>query len=209
MKHFLLFYETGDNYLERRAPFRDLHLKHAWAASARGELVLAGALGDPVEGAVLLFKGDSARGAEEFAKADPYVVNGLITRWTVKPWTTVAGDAAANPVHPQGHTSVPPIVRLWKGTAPAETADDYFTHVTGDVLARIAQIPGFLRGRVLRRERDAAVDFLIATEWASWDAIHAFAGSNPDAAVINPHARAFLSAADERVEHFELVYETS
>ena len=28
---------------------------------------------------------------EEFAKNDPYVVNGLVTEWNVRPWTVVFG----------------------------------------------------------------------------------------------------------------------
>jgi uncharacterized protein len=98
VKHFLLFYEVGDDYVATRAAFRDAHLQKAWAAHARGELVLAGALADPVDGAVLLFKGDSAQVAEAFARADPYVVNNLVTRWRVREWTTVAGESAATPI---------------------------------------------------------------------------------------------------------------
>lgn len=93
--HYLLFYEIAPDYLERRATFRDEHLALAWAAHARGELVLGGALADPVDGAILLFQGQSPTVAEQFAAADPYVRHGLITRWYVRPWTTVAGDAAA------------------------------------------------------------------------------------------------------------------
>ena len=70
------------------------------AAHARGELLLAGALADPVDGAVLLFKGDSPGVPERFAKADPYVVSGLVTGWRIREWTTVAGEGAANPVRP-------------------------------------------------------------------------------------------------------------
>src|SRR6267378_4183813 len=98
--HYLLFYEVADDYLARRAGFRQAHLDAAWRASARGELVLAGALTDPVDGAVLLFQGGSPEIAEDFAKADPYVVNGLVKRWYVREWTTVAGDGAANPIRP-------------------------------------------------------------------------------------------------------------
>ena len=58
----------------------------------RGELVLGGALADPVDGAVILFKDDSPAAAEAFVAADPYVQNGLVTRWRVRPWTTVVGD---------------------------------------------------------------------------------------------------------------------
>src|SRR4051794_7621663 len=73
--HYLLFYEVDDDYVARRAQFRNVHLAKAWAASDRGELVLGGALANPADGAVLLFKGDSPEVAENFAKSDPYVLN--------------------------------------------------------------------------------------------------------------------------------------
>jgi uncharacterized protein YciI len=100
--HYLLMYQVADDYLERRGAYRDAHLALAWAASERGELVLAGALADPVDGAVLLFKGDSPAVAEDFARHDPYVLNGLVKGWRVRPWTTVAGEGCATPVRPAG-----------------------------------------------------------------------------------------------------------
>lgn len=100
MKHFLLFYDVADDYLERRAGLRDAHLEKAWAATANGSLVLGGALANPVDGAVLLFRGETSAVAEAFAAADPYVVNGLVKRWHVREWTTVAGGAASTPVRP-------------------------------------------------------------------------------------------------------------
>jgi uncharacterized protein YciI len=96
--HYLLFYETLPDYEERRKPFRAAHLTHARSAVARGDLVLAGALANPIDGAVLLFRGDSTAAAEQFAKSDPYVVNGLVTRWHVREWTTVVGDTAEVPI---------------------------------------------------------------------------------------------------------------
>jgi uncharacterized protein len=104
MKHFLLMYELADNYLTRRAEFRSEHLALAWTASERGELVLAGALADPVDQAVLLFEGESATVAERFAEADPYVANGLVKRWRVRTWTTVVGESCASPVRPAATT---------------------------------------------------------------------------------------------------------
>lgn len=101
MKHFLLFYEGTADYLERRAQFRSAHLEHAWAAFERGELIVAGALADPVDGAVLMFEGPDASAAERFAESDPYVANGLVKRWHVREWTTVIGDIAATPVRPE------------------------------------------------------------------------------------------------------------
>ena len=100
MKHFLLIYKAVPDYATRRAPFRAAHLQLAQAAQARGELVLAGGLADPVDGSVFLFQGDSSAAAEAFAKSDPYVLNGLVTDVTVREWTTVVGDLALNPLPP-------------------------------------------------------------------------------------------------------------
>jgi len=98
--HYLLFYDVGDDYVARRAEFRAAHLQKGWQAHDRGELVLGGALADPVDGAVLLFKADSRAVVEEFARSDPYVTSGLVTRWRVREWTTVVGQDAAKPLKP-------------------------------------------------------------------------------------------------------------
>ena len=89
--HFLLLYDLVDDYLERRAPLRPEHLGLAEAAHERGELVMAGALADPADRAVLLFQGDTPAVAEAFAAADPYVRDGLVSAWEVRPWTVVIG----------------------------------------------------------------------------------------------------------------------
>jgi len=102
--HYLLFYDVVDDYVNRRAPFRAAHLTLAREAVARGELVLGGAFADPPDGAVLVFKGSSPDVAESFAKNDPYVLNGLITRWRVREWTTVVGAGAEAPVADTGPT---------------------------------------------------------------------------------------------------------
>jgi len=101
MKHFLLFYEAGPDYVERRPQFRAQHLGLAWAAYERGDLVVAGPLADPVDGAVLMFAGKDKSVAEAFARADPYVTSGMVARWHVREWTTVIGDLAATPVKPE------------------------------------------------------------------------------------------------------------
>ena len=98
--HYLLIYDAVPDYAERRAPLRAEHLALARAAVERGELILGGALADPIDGAVLLFEGDSPAAAEAFAAADPYVRNGLVTRWRVRKWTTVVGERAAVPLPP-------------------------------------------------------------------------------------------------------------
>ena len=100
MKHFLLFYEVGPEYMERRAEFRAAHLEKAWASVGRGELLLAGAILEPIDGAVLLFRGESKEVAEDFARADPYVLNGLVKRWQAREWATAVGDEATAPIRP-------------------------------------------------------------------------------------------------------------
>jgi uncharacterized protein YciI len=98
--HYLLTYDLAPDYLERRAEFRNEHLKLAWDAQQRGEIVLAGALADPADTAVLLFTGESPEAAERFATADPYVIHGLVKRWRVRAWTTVVGTDASQAVRP-------------------------------------------------------------------------------------------------------------
>jgi uncharacterized protein YciI len=95
-KRWLLFYDLVSDYIARRAPLRDEHLRLAREAHARGELDLAGAFGADfdgasphAEGAALVFSGADRSSAERFARADPYVINGLVTRWRVFEWKVV------------------------------------------------------------------------------------------------------------------------
>lgn len=89
--YYLLFYEVVDNYAARCATFRAEHLAYASVSVERGELLLGGALADPVDGAVLLFRGESPDVAVAFARDDPYVTNGLVDKWHVREWTIVVG----------------------------------------------------------------------------------------------------------------------
>jgi uncharacterized protein YciI len=101
MKHFLLIYDYVPNYLERRTAYRPAHFALAQAAADRGDLFLAGACtddGQPL--GVLVFKAADRKVVEDFAKADPYVVNGIVTRWQVREWTTVLGKDALTRVPP-------------------------------------------------------------------------------------------------------------
>ncbi|HEY4930934.1 MAG TPA: YciI-like protein [Terriglobales bacterium] len=89
--HIILFYDVVDDYVERRARFRQQHLELGRQSQQRGELVLGGALAEPTDGAILVFRGDSTDVAEAFAKVDPYVTNGLVKAWRVRKWNTVIG----------------------------------------------------------------------------------------------------------------------
>jgi hypothetical protein len=96
--HYLLFYFADEDFQQKRAPYRAAHLTYAREAVARGELVLGGGLGNPVDGSVLLFRGSSPEVAERFAAGDPYVTSGVVTRWRVREWTTVVGPTAEAPI---------------------------------------------------------------------------------------------------------------
>jgi uncharacterized protein YciI len=87
----MLFYTYVPDILERRDPYRAAHIQGAKDAVARGEMRMAGALAEPVDGAVFVFAPEtSVEKIEAFAKADPYVLNGLVTEWKVRPWMVVA-----------------------------------------------------------------------------------------------------------------------
>jgi uncharacterized protein len=217
--HYLLFYQVGDNYVSRRAEFRNEHLARAWKASARGELVLGGALADPVDGAVLLFKGDTPEVAEKFARTDPYVTHGLVQRWYVREWTTVAGEDAATPMRLTGVDEARAsqaaveaaaeekgtILRLWKGRATREKAGEYVQYATTKVFPALEEIEGHRGAYLLRRVLNGATEFVVLTLWQSMEAVGKFAGANPENAVVEPGARAILASFDDSVTHFEVV----
>lgn len=98
MKHFILFYDYVEDYMERRGEFRDEHAALAKASMDRDEFFLGGAYSDPADGAVLIFKAKSKEVIEEFVKNDPYVKNALVTSWQIREWNTVAGKDAINPI---------------------------------------------------------------------------------------------------------------
>jgi len=85
-QHHLLFYEYVEDILERRAPHREAHLAHVRSA---GQLLMAGALGDPPHGGALVFRGASPAEIEAFVAADPYMHAGLVAAWRVEPWNLV------------------------------------------------------------------------------------------------------------------------
>jgi uncharacterized protein len=224
--HYLLFYEVGEDYVSRRAEFRDTHLEKAWAASARGELVLGGALANPVDGAVLLFRGDSPEVAEKFARADPYVTSGAVKRWHVREWKTVAGEDAATPIRPApvvagkkglsdssramggGSSSRDKglILRMWRARSTVDKSSEYVEHATKKVFPTLRAIEGHRGAYLLRRAVDGAIELIVLTLWESMEAVRKFAGEEPEKAVVEPEARAVLTAFDDSVTHFEVVH---
>lgn len=91
--YYLLIYEVVDDYVKKREPYRDEHLRIANEAVEKGQLILGGAFDNPVDGAALVFRADSCSVVEDFVKNDPYVKNGLITGWKIREWKVVVGRA--------------------------------------------------------------------------------------------------------------------
>lgn len=89
----LLFYDYVENVVERRVPYREAHLALVGEYVDRGEVVLGGALADPVDGAVIVFKVENQAKVEKFVKRDPYVINGMVDGWRIREWTVVVGTA--------------------------------------------------------------------------------------------------------------------
>jgi uncharacterized protein len=216
--HYLLFYEVAEDYVSRRAEFRKAHLDKAWKASERGDLVLGGALANPVDGAVLLFKGDSPGVAEKFARDDPYVTNGLVTHWYVREWTTVAGYDAAMPIRPEAAPQTPgsqqlveqargKVLRMWRARSTIEKVGGYVHHATTKVFPALRAIEGYRGAYLGRRSVDGAIELVVLTLWDSMAAVRKFAGEELEKAVVEPQAKTFLTTFDELVTHLEVVVE--
>lgn len=92
MSYYALLYDVVDDFVVRRAEYREEHLGLVREAHSRGELLLAGAFADPVDRALLVFRAPDRSVAEDFARKDPYVIKGLVTRWEVRPWNVVIGN---------------------------------------------------------------------------------------------------------------------
>jgi len=102
MEYYVLFYDVVDDFVARRAPYREEHLRCAREAHSRGELILAGALADPADRALLVFRVVDQTTVEAFVRKDPYVVNGLVSHWEVRPWTVVVGSDQSGDNTPWG-----------------------------------------------------------------------------------------------------------
>jgi len=89
--YYLLFYYTHDNYIENRKPHRQYHFDHIKKYMESGDLIMGGAIEDGTE-VVIIFKSDTIDTIEDFVKNDPYVINGLIRQWLIKPWNMVTGE---------------------------------------------------------------------------------------------------------------------
>ena len=200
MNYYALIYETVDDYVARRAQFREQHLRIAREWGERGELVLGGAFDDPVDRALLIFRVDDKSSVEEFARKDPYVVNGLVKKWEVRPWKVVVGREPQAP----STFATGAIVRHWSARATEAQLPKYLEHFAKNVLPELRGVNGFLGATVSVRHTRGDAEILVETIWHSLDAVRGFAGNDIEAAVVAPEAAGLLKDFDRRVRHTEI-----
>ena len=204
MNYYALFYEVVDDFVARRTPFRQEHLRLANKARERGEILLAGALAEPADRALIVFHAADKSNAEAFARKDPYVVNGLVKKWEVRPWNVVVGNqqptSTAFSALPTGT-----ILRRWSARTTEPQLQKYLEHFSKNVLPELRRVPGYLGAVVSLKRLNNEVKIVVETNWRSFESIRAFAGSDLEAAVIAPEAAALLTSFDRRVRHSEIV----
>lgn len=200
MNYYALIYETVDDYVARRAEFREQHLRIAREWREREELVLGGAFDDPVDRALLIFRADDKNRVEEFARKDPYVVNGLVKRWEIRPWRVVVGHEQ----QPSSNVPTGAVVRHWSARTTEDQLPKYLEHFSKSVLPELRRVAGFLGVSVSVRHTGSEAEIFVETTWRSLEAIRGFAGSDLEAAVVAPEAATLLTDFDRRVRHFEI-----
>lgn len=201
MNYYALLYELVDDMVTRRVPFREEHLRLARESRERGELVLAGALTEPVDRALLVFHVDDKSKVEAFARKDPYVLNGLAKKWEVRQWNVVVGN------EPSASSMVPApgtILRRWSARSTEALLPTYLEHFSKTVLPELRRVQGYLGANVSLRRLESEVEIVVETTWRSLESIRAFAGSDVEAAVVADQAAALLTSFDRRVRHSEI-----
>jgi len=97
------------------------------------------------------------------------------------------------------------IVRLWRGLARPQHAEEYLAHLRADTIPQLSRIPGFVAVEVLRREEPKGTEFLVATTWESLSAIERFAGADVTLAVVPDQVQRLMVEFDHRVRHYEVM----
>ena len=201
MNYYALFYEVVDDFPNRRAPFRQEHLRLANEARERGEIVFAGALAEPADRALIVFYAEDKSKVESFARNDPYVQNGLVKKWEVRLWNVVVGN---EPPTSSAVAASGTILRRWTARTTEAQLPKYLDHFSKNVLPELRRVPGYLGATVSLRRALGEVEIVVDTTWRSLESIRAFAGSDVEAAVVANEAAALLTSFDRRVQHSEI-----
>ena len=203
MNYYALFYEVVDDFVARRAPFRREHLRLAAEARKRGEILLAGALAEPADRALIVFHAADKSLAEAFARQDPYVVNGLVKKWEVRPWNVVVGN---EPASSSSFSAPAPgtVMRRWTARTAKAQLPKYLEHFSKNVLPELRRVHGYLGAAVFLRRLEREIEIVVETNWDSLESIRNFAGPDLEAAVVAPVAAALLTSYDRRALHSEI-----
>jgi uncharacterized protein YciI/heme-degrading monooxygenase HmoA len=206
MNYYALLYELVEDMVTRRVPFREDHLRLAREARERGELVLAGALAEPVDRALLVFHVDNKSKVEAFARRDPYVLNGLAKNWEVRPWNVVVGneDSPPSSASASSDTVAGTILRCWSARTTEAQLPKYLEHFSKNVVPELGHVPGYIGATVSLRRLESEVEIVVETTWRSLESVRHFAGPDLEAAVVADQAAALLINFDRRVRHFEI-----
>src|SRR6266705_6662055 len=201
MNYYALLYELVEDMVTRRVPFREDHLRLAREARERDELILAGALAEPVDRALLVFHVDDKSKVESFARKDPYVVNGLAKKWEVRPWNVVVGNEnpASSPIASSGQ-----VLRRWTACTTDAQLPKYLEHFSKNVLPELRRVPGYLGAMVSVGRLDGEIEIVVETTWRALESIRNFTGPDLEAAVVADEAAALLTSFDRRVLHCEI-----
>ncbi|HEV2356917.1 MAG TPA: antibiotic biosynthesis monooxygenase [bacterium] len=97
------------------------------------------------------------------------------------------------------------IARVWTARTTPAQAPAYADHLRARVLPQLRALDGYAGAWLLRRDAGGGSELIVVTRWRSTQAVHAFAGADVDAAVVEPEAAALLSRYDTRVRHYEIV----
>src|SRR5260370_12735857 len=175
MNYYALFYEVVDNFIDRRVPSRQERLRPANEARQRGQIVFAGALAEPSNRALIVFHVDDKTKVESFARNDPYVQNGLVKKWEVRPWNVVVGN------EPSASSKLPApggILRRWTARTTEAQLPKYLEHFSKNVLPELRRAPGYLGATVSLRRLENEVEIAVETTWRSLESIPPFAAPN-------------------------------
>ena len=203
MNYYALFYEVVDNFIDRRVPFRQEHLRLANEARQRGELVLAGALAEPAS-ALIVFHVDDKSKVEAFARRDPYVLNGLAKKWEVRSWNVVVGNEQSASPTASTAPATGRILRTWSARTTEAQLPKYLEHFSQKVLPELRRVPGYLGATVSLRQLEIEVEIVVETTWRTLESIRNFAGPDLEAALVADEAAALLTNFERRVRHFEV-----
>src|SRR5205814_10309792 len=171
---------------------------------ARRDLLCARALGEPADRALTVFHTAVKRLDKAFGRQDPYVVNGLVKKWEVRPWNVVVGNEP-----PSSSSSSAPapgtVMRRWTARTAKAQLPEYLEHFSKNVLPELRRVHGYLGAAVFLRRLEREIEIVVETNWDSLESVRNFAGPDLEAAVVAPVAAALLTGFDRRALHSEVV----